>query len=65
MGGELGRLKRLNLLEFLRPPPSRPELPPEKDPDYLESLPPRFVIHTVHGTFAKRADWVEKEGVST
>lgn len=34
---------------------------PESDPAYLESLPPRFVIHTVHGTFAHRAEWIEPE----
>ena len=25
----------------------------------LESLPPKYVIHTVHGTFAAKADWIE------
>lgn len=42
-----------------RPAPSPPPL--EADPEHLESLPPRFVIHTVHGTFANRADWIEPD----
>lgn len=44
-------------MPFERPARSAPA--PESDPEYLESLPPRFVIHTVHGTFASRAEWIE------
>ena len=25
----------------------------------LESLPPKYVIHTVHGTFAAKTNWIE------
>jgi hypothetical protein len=57
----VARTNLLNLPERLRPPAPGLGPPPEKDPEYLESLPPRFVIHTVHGTFAKRADWIEKD----
>jgi hypothetical protein len=56
----MARLDLSNLPERFRPSPS-PQSPLEKDPDYLESLPPHYVVHTVHGTFAKRADWVEKD----
>lgn len=27
----------------------------------LEALPPTFVVHTVHGTFARKATWIEPE----
>lgn len=28
----------------------------------LESLPPKYVIHTVHGTFARKAEWFKQPG---
>jgi len=31
----------------------------EEERHRLESLPPEFIIHTVHGTFARSAEWID------
>ncbi|MEQ1516653.1 MAG: hypothetical protein ABL931_09215, partial [Usitatibacteraceae bacterium] len=46
------------LARALAPPSATPS---EQDPKYLETLPPRFVVHTVHGTYAKNADWIKRD----